>query len=689
MGYDGSLKFDTKVDESGFNQGTKKLGTIAKGGLAVLGTAIAGVVTGFGAMTKASLDSVASLEQNVGGVETLFKKSADTVIANAKRAYETAGMSANDYMSTVTSFSASLLQSLGGDTEKAAKVADMAITDMSDNANKMGTSMEMIQNAYQGFAKQNYTMLDNLKLGYGGTKTEMERLLKDAEKISGIKYDISNLNDVYQAIHVIQTELGITGTTAKEAATTIEGSMNSAKAAWDNFLNGTATVDELVDAFGTAGEVIAENLAAILPRLVATVPAAAEGVATGFVNAFHESGIAEAGLQILSDFVNGIQEGAPTAISAGADVISNFISGIASNLPTLVPQAVSLVATLANGIVSNLPKIITAGISLLKGLVQGIINSLPTLIKEGPRIINDFADAIYAGLGQLVLAGLEMLGSLVKGIVQNIPLLISNAGEIFMMFINIFSLSKMASLGKSLIESLGGGIKGMASNAVSTLKGIGDRMLNAFKNGIYWSKGGVFSVDALKNGINASKTALTRALKNIGTNALNAFKSINWRSVGTNVITGIVKGLTAGVGTIISAAKTVAKKALSAAKNFLGIKSPSRRFRDEVGKMMAVGMGEGFEKNLPTDDMQASIDASVKKMQKASYTVTTKAPATTSSAVARETITSSEIGDDDNKPREIIIHTHVDLDGKEVGHSVTPYVDNNLATNEELKERWN
>ena len=668
MGYDGSLKFDTKVDESGFNQGTKKLGTIAKGGLAVLGTAIAGVVAGFGAMTKASLDSVASLEQNVGGVETLFKKSADTVIANAKRAYETAGMSANDYMSTVTSFSASLLQSLGGDTAKAAGVADMAITDMSDNANKMGTSMEMIQNAYQGFAKQNYTMLDNLKLGYGGTKTEMERLLKDAEKISGIKYDISNLNDVYQAIHVIQTELGITGTTAKEAATTIEGSMNSAKAAWDNFLNGTATVDELVDAFGTAGEVIAENLATILPRLVATVPATAKGVATGFVNAFHESGIADAGLQILSDFVNGIQEGAPTAISAGADIISNLISGIASNLPTLVPQAVSLVATLASGIVSNLPKIITAGISLLKGLVQGIINSLPTLIKEGPRIINDFADAIYAGLGQLVLTGIELLGSLVKGIVQNIPLLISNAGEIFMMFLNIFSLSKMASLGKSLITKLSTGISGMKGNIVSAGKSI---------------------ITNLINGIKALATHPVTTIKSIITKVKNAFTGANWASIGKNILSGIAKGLKNGVGAVVTAAKTAAKKALDAAKNFLGIKSPSRRFRDEVGKMMAVGMGEGFEKNLPTEDMQSSIDASVKKMQKASYTVTTKTPTTTSSVAAKEIIASSGRGDENNKPREIIIHTHVDLDGKEVGHSVTPYVDNNLATNEELKERGN
>lgn len=222
---------------------------------------------------KSALDSVGQLEQNVGGVETLFGDAADAVIASADRAYQTAGMSANDYMSTVTSFSASLLQSLGGNTEEAAKVADMAIIDMADNANKMGTSMDMIQNAYQGFAKQNYTMLDNLKLGYGGTKTEMERLLADAEKLTGVKYDINNLNDVYQAIHAVQEEMGITGTTAKEAASTLEGSMASAKAAWDNFMNGSGDADQLADAFATAADNIVKNLAEIIPRFAETLPA--------------------------------------------------------------------------------------------------------------------------------------------------------------------------------------------------------------------------------------------------------------------------------------------------------------------------------------------------------------------------------------------------------------------------------
>lgn len=230
-------------------------------------TAIGAVTTAIVGIGTASVKSYADLEQNIGGVETLFKSSADKVIKNAENAYKTAGMSANEYMSTVTGFSASLLQSLSGDTEKAADVADMALIDMADNANKMGTSMESIQFAYQGFAKQNYTMLDNLKLGYGGTKDEMERLLTDAQKLTGVKYDITNLNDVFQAIHVIQGELGITGTTAKEAEETITGSVASMKSAWDNFLNGSGTFDEFVKSAKIAFNNIATAVGELLPRI--------------------------------------------------------------------------------------------------------------------------------------------------------------------------------------------------------------------------------------------------------------------------------------------------------------------------------------------------------------------------------------------------------------------------------------
>lgn len=267
MAVAGSLTYNTDIDKKGFEKGIKSLESATNKTMKGILTAIGAVTTAIAGIGTASIKSYADLEQNVGGVETLFKKSADKVIKNAEIAYKTAGMSANEYMSTVTGFSASLLQSLKGDTEKAADVANMALIDMSDNANKMGTSMESIQYAYQGFAKQNYTMLDNLKLGYGGTRTEMERLLKDAQKITGIKYNINNLNDVFQAIHVIQEKLGITGTTAKEAEETISGSISSMKSAWDNFLNGSGTFDQLVESAKIAFNNIATAAAELLPRI--------------------------------------------------------------------------------------------------------------------------------------------------------------------------------------------------------------------------------------------------------------------------------------------------------------------------------------------------------------------------------------------------------------------------------------
>ena len=261
---DGYLNFDTKINEKGFNEGVGKLSKLGKSGLSIVSKAMTGAVvavgTAAGAIIKSSLGVVANMEQPVGGVETLFKDSANTVIDNATRAYKTAGMSANNYMETVTSFSASLLQSLGGDTAKAASYADRAIVDMSDNANKMGTSMRDIQNAYQGFAKQNYTMLDNLKLGYGGTQEEMKRLVSDAAKLTdvqkelGVTVDANSLSfgNIVNAISVVQKQMGITGTTSKEAATTIEGSVSSAKAAWENFEAGVISANDLVETFWTA-----------------------------------------------------------------------------------------------------------------------------------------------------------------------------------------------------------------------------------------------------------------------------------------------------------------------------------------------------------------------------------------------------------------------------------------------------
>lgn len=689
MGYDGSLKFDTSIATDGFNAGVTKLGSIAKSGMAVLGTAVLSGVAAFGALTKAALDSTADLEQNVGGVETLFKKSADKVIANAERAYETAGMSANKYMSTVTSFSASLLQSLGGDTAKAADYADRAIIDMADNANKMGTEMESIQNAYQGFAKQNYTMLDNLKLGYGGTKSEMERLIQDAAKMKsvqkelGITVDESSMSfgNIVNAISVMQKSMGIAGTTAEEAATTISGSMASAKAAFDNFLTGSISVEDFADTIGVAAGNIARNLGEIVPRLAETVPMAAKAILKELNTVFQENGaesIFSAGGKLVTDFVSGIANETPSIIDAGAELLNSlitnvgeqapqllesgikigeslingiaqvgesiftvgsglledmvsglsasipsllekaseiasnlmqkiqeyapglletgvnllaeFISGIASQIPNLIPQALQMIVVLADSIIANLPTIISAGIELLKSLVTGIINGLPTLIAEGPRIINDFADAIYNGVGELILAGLEMIVNLVKGIWENRGLLLENAGEIFMAFINIFSLSNLFSLGKKLIQNLINGIRNLGPNVV---------------------KAGGSICEFLVNGIKNLATHPVTTLKNLATNALNAVKNLKWSTLGKNIVEGIITGLKGMSKKLLNAAKDMLGGVLEAAKDFLGIHSPSTVFRDQIGKYMALGVGDGFEKNMP--QVNADIDDSFAK----------------------------------------------------------------------------
>ena len=644
MSYDGYLKFNTKIDSSGFSSGISKIGSIAKGGLAVISGLTAGIIASFAATSKASLDSVASLEQNLGGIETLFKDSADIVIENAKRAYKTAGMSANEYMQNVTSFSASLLQSLSGNTKAAAEVADMAMTDMSDNANKMGTSMELIQNAYQGFAKQNYTMLDNLKLGYGGTKTEMERLLSDAQKLTGVKYDINSLSDVYNAIHAIQNSLGITGTTAKEAASTIEGSMNSAKAAWDNFLNGTISAEDFADTISIAAENITKNLGEIVPRLASTIPELGRNIYEMIVSSFDQNGagIAQAGIElinnlasglseaapkvtgsagkIVSDLMTGIQNAAPQMISSAADLIASFAQGIGEQLPTLVPQAMNMIVTLADAVIANIPKIVQAGVSILVGLVSGIINGLPTLIEEGPRIINEFADAIYNGIGTLLGTGLAMIVELGKGIINNMPLIIQNAGEILKAIINVFSLSSMLNLGKKLIESLAKGMEAVGPAIKTALSNIGKTGLEAIKN-LKWSQVGKAIITFISTSLRSGASLAVNALKSVGTLAMNAFKSISWGTVGKAVITGIANGITGAAGAIVTAAKNAAKKALDAAKNFLGIHSPSTVFRDQVGKNMALGMGLGFEKNVPVDEISKSLDNAVDDIHSKAFKV--------------------------------------------------------------------
>lgn len=684
MGYDGSLKFDTKIDESGFNAGVSKISSAAKKGLAITAGAVVGVGAALGAMTKQSLDSVSKLEQNVGGVETLFKKSSKTVIANANKAYKTAGMSANEYMQNVTSFSASLLQSCAKNTDKAAKVADMAMIDMSDNANKMGTNMVDIQNAYQGFAKQNYTMLDNLKLGYGGTKTEMERLLADASKISGVKYDINNLADVYNAIHVIQKELGITGTTSKEAATTIEGSMNSAKAAYDNFLNGSGSAEELADSIAVMMENIGKNLGEIIPRLAATIPelfstlwddmksemqqgvqvgaemitnillGMTEGIPdflsvggqvimslAGSISSASPQLITAAGTAILA-LGSGIMQALPQMISYGVQIITQIGNAISQAAPELIPKAIEALAQFALGLISALPQLITVGIQMITSLAQGLINSIPLLIEYVPQIINSFCAAIDTGLLQLIAAGVKIIANLVIGIVQAIPQLIAALPQIVLAIYNVFMhinllsaganiIKTLASglkssggsvisaaqnivkfiwnqlvktdwvnLGKMLIQKLVSGIRGMGGSAGSVARSIGQKIFTTISN-VNWLSLGKTVISKLISGLLSLLGRMGSAAKSLGTKAVSAFKGINWGSVGSNIVKGIIGGVGAMAGSLLSKMQGLASSALKAAKKALGIKSPSRVFKKEVGKHIVTGIIAGIDteqKNL-------------------------------------------------------------------------------------------
>lgn len=467
------------------------LKTAAKVGTAAVGTAAAGIT----ALTTAAVNNYAEYEQLVGGVETLFKQSADVVQQYAANAYKTAGMSANEYMETVTSFSASLLQSLDGDTSAAAEKANLAITDMSDNANKMGTSMEMIQNAYQGFAKQNYTMLDNLKLGYGGTKEEMQRLLEDAEKLSGQKFDISSYSDIVDAIHVVQTEMGITGTTAKEAATTISGSVSSMKSAWSNLVTGLADENSnlgvLLENVISSAFTVVDN---VLPRIEQALPSVATAITTAIpelitkisevidtalptiiesavsiietlIQAISDNKdmLASSAITIITQLANGILNMLPEIIKLGLDLIVSLANGIAESLPELIPTVVDVVLQIVDTLIDNVDMLIDAAIAIIIALADGLIDSLPKLIEKVPVIITKLIEACANNAPKMIEASLKIIVALAEGLIKSIPQLIKAIPQIVTAIVNGFGtyMSKIKDIGKNIVKGLWEGIKAM------------------------------------------------------------------------------------------------------------------------------------------------------------------------------------------------------------------------------------
>lgn len=430
------------------------LATAAKVGAAAVGVA----ATGIAALTKNALNNYADYEQLVGGVDTLFKDSSAKVQEYAANAYKTAGLSANEYMDTVTSFSASLLQSLGGDTAAAADMADVAITDMSDNANKMGTDMASIQNAYQGFAKQNYTMLDNLKLGYGGTKEEMQRLIDDANALNAAQgkytnYSIESYADIVSAIHDVQVEMGIYGTTADEASTTIQGSVSSMKAAWSNLLTGIADdnadfktlIEQFVDSLVTVGENIIPRINIIIQGLTQL--------------------ITEASQTIIPTAVQILLENLPSIVSAGMDLIIALVSGILDNIDMLIDCVLEMVDVIVDKLIDNLPKLIDGGIRLIAALANGLIRAIPNLVSKIPQIISSIVKGIISGIPAIFDVGKNIVEGLWNGI-KNMGSWVSGKVKDFFGgivggvkdFLGIHSPSKVfAGIGGFMAEGLGEG----------------------------------------------------------------------------------------------------------------------------------------------------------------------------------------------------------------------------------------
>lgn len=465
----------------------KGIGTFAKWGAA----AATAAATATAALVKSAVTAYSDYEQLVGGVETLFKDSASEVQKYAANAYQTAGLSANEYMETVTGFSASLLQSLDGDTKAAAEKANVAITDMSDNANKMGTSMESIQNAYQGFAKQNYTMLDNLKLGYGGTKEEMQRLLEDAEKLSGQKFDLSSYADIVDAIHVVQTEMGITGTTAKEAATTIQGSVNMTKAAWQNLVVGIADdtqdfdvlVNNFVESVTTAGNNILPRVEIALKGVGTLVEKLAPIIAKTVPNIVSTTlpSMIKAGTSMIRALLDGLLKAVPELIPCFKNIVNQLISVIVTNLPMILNAAVTIAGAIVSGLVEELPDILDAGIELIQSLAQGLTNGIPTILSTAITIVSQLASTLIQNVPQIVQTGIQLLLGLANGILQAVPQLLQELpGIITQMVENILSCIPMIiECGIELLTSLVDALPQIIDTIVSVLPEIISSIIEA------------------------------------------------------------------------------------------------------------------------------------------------------------------------------------------------------------------
>lgn len=601
------------------------LGTTLKAVGAAMGAVVVAAAAGAVKLGKEVVSAYADYEQLVGGIDTLFKDSSNEMQRYAANAYKTAGMSANDYMETVTGFSASLISSLGGDTEKAAKYADMAITDMSDNANKMGSDMESIKNAYAGFSKGQFNMLDNLKLGYGGTKTEMERLLADAEAISGIHYDIDSYADVVSAIHVIQEEMDIAGTTAKEADATISGSISSLQSAIQNLIVGfgdadadmemlcenmvdafqtvvkniTPVIENIVKALPTVVEALIQAIADLLPTLLETVTELFSQVLTTLLSLLPS--LIPAAVEAVMTIVNTLIENLPLLVDAAVQLITTLVSGIAAALPQLIPAAVEAVITIVQGLVDSLPMILDAALQLVTGFAQGILDAIPVIIEALPEVIMSIVNFILDAIPQIIDTGIQLLTSLVEALPEIIATIVEAIPEIIDGIINavLNAIPQIIEAGIELLISLIKALPQIITTIVAAIPEIIGGIVDAV----------IGNIDKI---IVAGVELFVALIENLPTIIIEIVKAV------PQIITGIVEALGKGVSKMAEVGKNLVKGLWDGIQglaswlwnkvsgwissiwdgicDFFGIHSPSREMA-WVGEMLVKGLSGSIEDN--------------------------------------------------------------------------------------------
>ena len=525
--------------------------TLGKNLVSALKGAIA--AAGIGTIIKSALEAGGDIQQSFGGLDTIYGEEAAAGLQNYARLAAEAGISANEYAEQAVSFGAALKDAYGGDTVKAAEAANAAIMAVADNSAKMGTDIGSVQAAFQGFAKGQYTLLDNLKLGYGGTKSEMERLLADAEAFSGIKYDINNLGDVYSAIGVIQERLGVAGVAAEEAKTTFSGSFGAMQAAATNFLASLALGEGVGFALGqlltTFQTFVFNNLVPLLGNIVTSIPEAVAAAAP-----------------VVMESISGLFAQAPELITAGTEMLHGLIEGITTGLPELVGMATEVIGNLVSAWFTARPQIYDEGHNMIVELMNGLLAGVPGMLASVGAMLQQILTAILTSAPAFMEQGANFVLNMINGIVSNLPAIVSSVGQLIGQL--------LATIVQHLPEILAKGVE---------------------------------IVGKLVEGLIQAIPKIVAAIPQLIAAIVQGFTGKDWHTVGSDIIAGIARGITGAVGALKDAVQNAARRALDAAKSFLGIESPSKVFRDQVGAMMAEGMAEGFEDNVPTAEIQTAL----------------------------------------------------------------------------------